>query len=93
MPRKRPFCTLSILALTILAAPAYSQKRNKTKLNDDVPLPADYALDYQLGIAERGQVRGSDTLLENTEYNEAGLEVFSKFLVDPTVASHGLPYQ
>jgi|SRR5579859_14972 len=93
MPRKRPFYILSILALTILALPVCSQKRSKTKLNDDVPLPADYALDYQLGIAERGQVRGSDTLLENTEYNQAGLEVFSKFLGDPTVASLGLPYQ
>ncbi len=77
MPRRRPFCVVLIFTLTILTAPASSQKRNKTKLNDDVPLPVDYGLDYQLGIAERGQVRGSNTLLENTEYNQAGLDVFS----------------
>jgi|HubBroStandDraft_6_1064221.scaffolds.fasta_scaffold16084_3 hypothetical protein len=93
MPRQRPFCAFLILALTILTTPAYSQKRSKTKLNDDVPLPVDYGLDYQLGIAERGQVRGPDALLENTEYNQAGLDVFSKFLGDPTVRSLGLPYQ
>jgi hypothetical protein len=92
MPRQRPFCVFLILALTIVT-PTYSQKRSKTKLNDDVPLPADYSLDYQLGIAERGQVHGSNTLLENTEYNQAGTAVFSKFLGDPSVASLGLPYR
>ena len=58
-----------------------------------MPLPIDFTIDYQLGIAERGRIRGATPLLENTEYNEAGTEVFSKFLGDPSVSSLGLPYR
>ena len=82
--------TLVFLALCL---PTRAQKHRKANLNEDVPLPADFAIDYQLGITERGRIRGGSLLLENTEYNEAGTEVFSKFVGDPSVSSLGLPYR
>ena len=85
------------LALTavacLLGIPVHAQKHRRVNLDEDVALPADFTIDYQLGIAERGRIRGSSTLLENTEYNEAGTEVFSRFVQDPSVSSLRLPYQ
>jgi len=85
------------LALTavalLLGVPVHAQKHRKVNLDEDVALPADFAIDYQLGITERGRIRGSSSLLENTEYNEAGRQVFSKFVQDPSVSSLRLPYQ
>lgn len=81
------------LAFLVLCLPARSQKHRKADLNETVPLPSDFSIDYQLGITERGSIRGSSSLLENTEYNEAGTEVFSKFVGDPSVSSLRLPYR
>lgn len=93
MPNEVSLRFAVVLALLAIVLPANSQRRRKPKLDEDVPLPIDFTLDYQLGIAERGQIRGATPLLENTEYNEAGTQVFSKFLGDPSVSSLGLPYR
>ena len=63
-----------------------AQKHRKSKLSEDVDLPVDFALDYQLGLTERGKIRGSSALLENTAYNEAGTTVFTKLVQNPSVA-------
>ena len=92
--RKIP-ALLAFLGSIVFLVPqvATAQKRRAPKLNDDVSLPADFALDYQLGLSERQKVRGSSGLLEGTEYNEAGGAVFSKLVADPSVSSLGLPYR
>jgi hypothetical protein len=92
------FSRLPVLACFILAAlflpqAVNAQKHRKSKLSEDVDLPLDFALDYQLGLAERGKLRGSSALLENTAYNEAGTSVFTKLVQNPSVASLGLPYR
>jgi predicted Zn-dependent protease len=92
------FSRLSVLTCFILAAlllpqTVNAQKHRKSKLSEDVDLPVDFALDYQLGLTERGKIRGSSALLENTAYNEAGTTVFTKLVQNPSVASLGLPYR
>ena len=91
---RRPALLISLaLVFFTIGLPARAQKHRKVNLNEDVSLPADFAIDYQLGITERARIRGSSPLLENTEYNEAGTEVFSKFVGDQSVSSLRLPYQ
>jgi hypothetical protein len=93
MSTRRPaFIRVALVALLFPLA-ASAQKRHKVNLSEDVSLPTDFALDYRLGLEERGRIRGAAPLLENTEFNEAGTEVFSKFLGDPSVASLNLPYR
>lgn len=93
MDERRSLLTYSILlAALFLPQVTNAQKPRKVNLRDDVSLPGDYALDYQLGLAERAGIRGNSVLLENTVYNEAGTAVFAKFLQNPSVASLGLPY-
>jgi predicted Zn-dependent protease len=93
MFRKRPAFKGVLLVALLFALSASAQKRQKVKLSEDVGLPTDFALDYRLGLEERGRIRGTAPLLENTEFNEAGTEVFSKFLGDPSVSSLNLPYR
>jgi len=81
------------IAALFLPQVASAQKHRKANLREDVDLPADFALDYQLGLAERGRIRGSSPLLEGTPYNEAGTAVFTKLVQNPSVASLGLPYR
>ena len=92
--RKKPaLLTICTLLVAVLGRPAHAQSHRKANLDEDVPLPTDFAIDYQLAITERGQIRGSSSLLENTEYNEAGTEVFSKFVQDSQVSALKLPYK
>jgi len=93
MCRSPALLTSLAVLLVASAIPANAQKPHKTTLEDTVPLPADFAIDYQVAIAERGRIRGGSSLLENTEYNEAGTQVFSQFVQDTSVSSLGLPYQ
>lgn len=93
MGRRAPLRLFLILGLLVSPLPTDAQRHRKANLNEDVPLPADFSIDYQLGLAERGRVRGASPLLENTAFNEVGTEVFSKFVRDPSVASLGLPYR
>jgi len=91
--RKLPALLAWVIAAFFLPQIALAQKHAKPKLNDDVPLPSDFALDYQLGLSERGKIRGTNSLLEGTAYNEAGSAVFSKLIQNASVASLGLPYK
>jgi Zn-dependent protease with chaperone function len=85
---------LACLVLTLLvAAPTNAQRRGNANLDQSVSLPADFVVDYQLAIAERAQIRGSNSLLESTDYNEAGLRVLSEFVRNPAISSLNLPYQ
>jgi hypothetical protein len=80
---------LACFALFVkLPSQVLSAQRNRSpRLNEDIALPIDFSLDYKLGLAGRVQIRGSSALLENTAYNEAGTEVFSKFVQNPSVSS------
>src|SRR5258708_4491548 len=93
MYKKARLCVFFIVCSLIVCLPGEAQRRRKANLNDDVPLPIDFTIDYQLGLTERGTIRGASPLLENTAYNEVGTEVFSKFVRNPSVASLGLPYR
>jgi hypothetical protein len=86
-------CVFFILWLLVVSVPAEAQRHRKANLNEDVPLPADFTIDYQMGLTERGKIRGASPLLENTPYNEVGTQVFSKFIANTSVASLGLPYR
>lgn len=91
---RRPLLNCCILFVALfLPQVVHGQKHRKANLNEDVNLPADFGLDYQLGLAERGKIRGSSPLLENTAYNEAGTMVFTKLVQNPSVSSLGLPYR
>ncbi|HXL21351.1 MAG TPA: M48 family metalloprotease [Candidatus Dormibacteraeota bacterium] len=81
------------LALTFCQPCANAQKRHKADLKNDIPLPLDFALDYQLGLSDRAKVRGDSPLLENTALNETGGKVFSGFVQNPSVAALNLPYR
>src|SRR2546430_7932761 len=93
MFNRLPLLACFILAALLLPQAVNAQKHRKSKLSEDVDLPVDFALDYQLGLAERGKIRGGSVLLENTAYNEAGTSVFTKLVQNSSVASLGLPYR
>src|SRR5258708_28262158 len=93
MYKRATLCILFTACLLIVSRPAEAQRHRKANLNDDVPLPIDFTIDYQLGLTERGRIRGASPLLENTAYNDVGTEVFSKFVDNTSVASLGLPYR
>lgn len=94
MHRGRSFliCWIVLAALFVPQVTS-AQKHRKANLSENVSLPADYALDYRLGLTERGRIRGNSALLENTAYNEAGSAVFAKLVQNPSIASLGLPYR
>ncbi|OLB40385.1 MAG: hypothetical protein AUH11_02010 [Acidobacteria bacterium 13_2_20CM_57_17] len=93
MYKRATICVFAVVCLLMLSLPAQAQRHRKANLNEDVPLPVDFTIDYQLGLTERGRIRGASPLLENTAYNEVGTEVFTKFVRNPSVASLGLPYR
>src|SRR2546429_494851 len=93
MDKRATICVFAVVCLLMLSLPAQAQRHRKANLNEDVPLPVDFTIDYQLGLTERGRIRGASPLLENTAYNEVGTEVFTKFVRNPSVASLGLPYR
>jgi Peptidase family M48 len=90
---RTPALVCFFLSVVLLLQILNAQRRGNAKLNEDIALPSDFSLDYKLGLAGRGQIRGSSALLENTVYNEAGTEVMSKFVQDPSVSSLNLPYR
>jgi hypothetical protein len=93
MYKKATLCVFLIVCSLIVSLPAEAQRHRKANLNEDVPLPADFTIDYQMGLTERGKIRGASPLLENTPYNDVGTQVFSKFIANTSVASLGLPYR
>jgi hypothetical protein len=50
MCRKAPVCILLTLGLLTAPLSADAQRHRKANLNEDVPLPVDFAIDYQLGL-------------------------------------------
>src|SRR5438876_11970427 len=80
MYKRATICVFAVVCLLMLSLPAQAQRHRKANLNEDVPLPVDFTIDYQLGLTERGRIRGASPLLENTAYNEVGTEVFTKFV-------------
>ncbi len=92
MSREKLVRVCVFLAWFMLPCQSGAQKNRKPVLNDNIPLPVDFALDYQLGLTERKKIRGSSPLLEGTPYNEAGSAVFAKLVGSPSVATLGLPY-
>jgi hypothetical protein len=92
--RRRPALIGLLVVVSLLFTQSVeAQKNRKAKLSENVDLPSDFRLDYQLGLVERGRIRGTSTLLENTAYNEAGTTVFTKLVQNPSVSSLGLPYR
>ena len=73
--------------------PALAQNKRAAKLDENIPLPVDFALDYQLGLTMRNQVHGSDSLLVDTPMNLAGGVVFSTLVNDSSVQGLTLPYR
>ena len=89
-PPKRLFLAVY---LALSAGPACAQKHAKNNLSEDIQMPSDFAVDYQLGLTMRGQVHGSNTLVVDTPMNLAGDTVFQKLVGDPYVQTLGLPYR
>jgi hypothetical protein len=69
------------------------KKNRSTKLNENIQLPSDFAIDYQLGLSMRGQVHGKSPLLTDTPMNLAGETVFEQLVGDASVRTLNLPYR
>src|SRR5713226_503082 len=85
-------CLAFVLVLLSTCSIALGQRAGAPKLREDIDLPAEYALDLQLGIAQRSKIVGSHSLVEGTPWNNVSSQVMQSFLDDPAVASLGLPY-
>ena len=82
-----------LISLTLTAIPAFPQRHRSNNLDENVPLPADFTIDYQLSIGMRGQLHGSNSLLTDTPLNLAGDSVFQKLVSDSSVNGQSLPYR
>jgi len=60
--------------------PAFPQRHRSNNLEENIQLPPDFAIDYQLGLTIRNQVHGSSTLLIGTPMNLAGDTVFQSLI-------------
>ena len=89
--------TKSLIPLVVLLAltphALMGQKKRPAKLDQNLPLPSDFALDYQLGLTMRNQLRGSSSLLVDTPMNLAGDGVFRTLVGDTSVSGLTLPYR
>jgi hypothetical protein len=90
-PSRGLYFLLFSLALTTI--PTFSQRHHSNKLDENVPLPADFAIDYQLSLGMRGQVHGLNSLLTDTPMNLAGDSVFQKLVSSGSVQGQNLPYR
>ena len=70
------------------ASQVYPQKKRGPQLREDVDLPSDFSLDFQLATAERSQLRNGIAPLVGTEANQVGEEVFRSL-----VTGFSLPYR
>lgn len=88
-----PIFIVVALLLSLTAPDSVAQrKRSPNNLEENIQLPADFAIDYQLGLSQRGQVHGSSALLVDTPMNLAGDAVFQKLVNDSSVQGLNLPY-
>ena len=92
---KTIFCISLTVCLIACSWPssALGQKQRSPKLRDDIELPADYSLDFQLGGSARSSIRGSNSLVVGTPLNDVGMEVFRHLISSPSIAALGRPYQ
>src|ERR1700740_2190443 len=81
------------LIVSSLLSSAFAQNRSSPRLRDDVELPPDYSLDFQLGASASASMRGSNSLILGTPLNDVGLEVFRQLIASPSIAALGRPYQ
>ncbi len=94
MPSRLPQGFLLLLvSLAPLATPVIAQRRHRNNLDENIQLPADFAIDYQLSLGLRGQVHGSNSLLVDTPMNLAGDSVFQKLVSNSAVQGQSLPYR
>src|SRR5882762_8069740 len=94
MPSRLPQGFLLLLvSLAPLATPVIAQRRHRNNLDENIQLPADFAIDYQLSLGMRGQVHGSNSLLVDTPMNLAGDSVFQKLVSNSAVQGQSLPYR
>ena len=84
---------LIILLLLLSELPAYSQRRRAPQLREDVELPADFTIDFQLGPTERSKIRGGRGIIVGTPLNEVGETVFHTLVDSPTISAFALPYR
>ncbi len=84
---------LLLFALAFAATPSFAQRHRSNNLDENIQLPTDFAIDYQLGLTMRGQVHGSDSLLVDTPMNLAGDAVFQKLVSNSSVQAQNLPYR
>jgi hypothetical protein len=84
---------LTILSVLFTAPAAHPQRHRPDNLEENVQLPPDFALDYQLGLTMRTQVHGSSGLVTGTPMNLAGEAVFQSLLSDNTIQGLLLPYR
>ena len=85
--------SLAFCISIIFCLPALAQKRKTPRLKEDVPLPADFSIDFQLASVERSRLRAGTKLLVGTELNTVGEAVFRTLVENPTVSSFGVPYR
>jgi hypothetical protein len=77
MPSRLPGRSAALLfLLAFVVSPLPAQKRRSANLDENIQLPADFAMDYQLGLTMRSQIHGSNSLLTDTPMNLAGDAVF-----------------
>jgi Peptidase family M48 len=94
MPSRLPGRSAALLfLLAFVVSPLPAQKRRSANLDENIQLPADFAMDYQLGLTMRSQIHGSNSLLTDTPMNLAGDAVFKKLINDGSVQNLGLPYR
>jgi hypothetical protein len=82
-----------IFSLISPATPALAQRHRSNNLDENIQIPSDYAIDYQLSLGMRGQVHGSSSLLTDTPMNLAGDTVFQKLVNDTSVRAQSVPYR
>ena len=92
---KRFLWVLSLgFCISIIFCPsALAQKRKTLRLNEDVPLSADFSIDFQLASVERSRLRTGTNLLVGTELNTIGEAVFRTLVENSTVSWFGVPYR
>jgi hypothetical protein len=53
MPTRSRFLVVIVCHLLFSINPVFAQKNRAAKLNENVPLPPDFGVDYQLGLTAR----------------------------------------
>ena len=92
MPR-RIAILLTAFVFFVSTSQVYAQKRRAPQLREEVDLPSDFKLDFQLAAAERSSFFKGGGALVSTQSNQVGEEVFRSLIASPRISSLSLPYQ